>query len=819
MKKIILLLTFGLLSIFCTLVYGQENGSISGLVKDSVQKPLEGAVVSLLLVKDSSLVKSALTEANGTFLFSGLKDEVYFVLISEFEHQKYRSGEIVLDATHRALVLEEIGLLSPQSGKLDEVKITAKIPVIQHKMDRTVVNVDAMISSAGNNALELLEKSPGVIVEQNGGIMLKGKSGVMILIDDKQTYLSGQSLQDYLKTIPASAISQLEIMTNPPAKYDAAGNVGIINIVTKKSKLKGTNGNVALNYGQGIYARSFNNFSFNHRNNKFNFFANGGINANKIYSDLYINRTYRNEDQSVKSHFDQNSKFGGRQYSGNLRTGFDYYVSDKTTIGMGVSGTCVNSKSGVRNISEIRTPEETLINTVIADNTDGVIFQNGGLNFNYRKNFDSTGRSLTMDADYLRYESRGKESYLNNTYDSDGDFIATDLLTGTLPSKINIMALKLDYTHPFKDILKMETGFKSSFASTNNLVEYYNTVEQVVTMDYDKSNHFKYGEYINAAYVNLNREFKRFGFQAGLRAEHTHSEGNQLGNLMKPASTFVRDYLNLFPTVYASWKLDSAANNNLVFSYGRRLDRPFYEDLNPFVKPLDKFTFYTGNPYLRPTFSNNLSLTYSFKSLFSVMLNYNRMKNMVSETIEIDNNGIYFSRPNNLGRSEGLNLGVDASIPVGKWLVTSIYAEANHVRYKSDLYTEGLNSSGYFGYISINNSFKFGKGWSAELRGFYITDMTYAQFTFGARGNLGAGVQKKILKDKGTVKLSFNDILYTQANRGTINNLRLTDADYINYPDSRNFFLTFTYSFGKPLESTRSRTSGSSESEQQRIKQ
>lgn len=798
------------------LAYGQ--GQLSGLVSDSASKPLEGAVVSLLLAEDSSLVKTAITEADGKYLFQGLKPANYFVMVTEFDHEKYKSAPVGLTENQK-LVLPEISLTTKKADKLEEVVIAAKIPLIERKMDRTVVNVDAMISAAGNNALELLEKSPGVLVDQNGGILLQGKSGVMVLIDDKQTYLSGEALLNYLKSLPASAISQIEIMTNPPAKYDAAGNVGIINFVTKKSKLRGTNGSVTLNYGQGIYSRTFNNFTLNHRNNKFNFFANGSGFNYIGYSNLFINRTYRNEDLSVQSAFDQQMVMKNKSYGGNLRAGFDYYLSEKTTLGVSLNGAYSNSKGHTNNISELRNPDQSLTKTVIAANTDDQVFKNGGLNLNFRKQFDSTGRSLTMDLDYVYYENIGEESYLNKSYTPNGTLFETDLLTGRLPSKISIYAYKLDYSHPFKKAMKLEAGFKSSYAGTDNLVEYYNTIEGVVSMDYDKTNHFRYDEFINAGYVNLSKEYKRFGFQAGLRAEHTTSRGNQLGNPMKPSSRFNRDYMNLFPTVYASYKIDSMANNQLVFSYGKRVDRPYYENLNPFLKPLDKFTFYTGNPYLRPTFSHNLSFTYSFKSFFSADIRYSRTKNEISETIRIDENNIYYSQPQNIGKSQALTLALNTTIPVGKWLTSSLYTEISNTRYQSILYTEQLNSSGNFFYASLTNNFKFNKGWSGELSAFYVSKMTYAQFTLGARGRVNVAVQKKIMKDKASLKLSFNDIFYTMASSGVINNLRLTDATYINYPDSRNVFLTFTYGFGKPMESKPKHQGSGSESEQQRVKQ
>lgn len=816
MKILTLCLLFFSWILLASIIYAQ-NLEISGQVTGTKQKPLNGAIVSLLNGMDSVLLKTSIAETDGQFSFPGLAAGSYFLIVSDSGYQAFSSEAIVLaeGASVQPLKIE----LQPEvAGKLDEITVVARIPLIERKIDRTVVNVDAMISSAGNSALELLEKSPGVIIDNNGNIMLKGKPGVLIYIDDKPTYLSGEALQNYLKSLPANTISQIELMTNPPAKYDAAGNVGIINIVTKKSKLRGFNANFSINYGQGVYFKNSNNFNFNYRNRKFNVFGtiNGG--ASRNFSNLYINRIYKNEDLSVKSYFDQNTRSLYTMAYGGLKLGVDFYATKNTTLGIGTNGWLTNSDDKSRNISLLSDEARNPTSTVIADNGEQSNFKSGSVNFNLRHKLDSTGKMITADLDYVQYFTQSDQSFLNHTYAPDGTLLLTDELSGDLPAKISIYAFKTDYAQSLKKDGKLEAGFKASYTNIDNLANYFTTVAGVANPDYDKSNHFKYQEMINAAYVNFNRNFKRFAFQAGLRSEGTISTGNQLGNLVKPTARFKRDYLSVFPTAYLSYDLDTAKNNQLVLSYGRRIDRPYYQDLNPFVRPLDKFTFYSGNPLLRPMFSQNTSLTYSYKSVFSTSLTYIRTRNEINETIEIDTNSLYFSRPGNIGYSEVLSLSANATIPFAKWLTTNIYSEVTHTHYRGKLYTEQLDSRGTFFYININNSFQFGKGWSGEISGYYNTRVTSAQFTLRERGQLGIAVQKKILKDKGSVKLSMRDMFYTELNRGIINNLRLTDADYNNRSDTRAVFATFTYSFGKPFVTQPKHEGSGAESEKQRVK-
>ncbi len=817
-----LLLFFSLICLtsnFHAQVEDEGKGSITGIIADTnkTEEVLEGAVVSLLNASDSSLLKTEITDAEGRYAFLELDPGKYLLVVTHADYETFSTSYEVSSSKIERVIIN-ILLKVKTAEKLDEVTVVAKIPVIERKIDRTVVNVEAMISSAGNNALELLEKSPGVMVNQNGTIMLKGKPGVLIYIDDKPTYLGGDALTNYLKSLPAATISQIEIMTNPPAKYDAAGNVGIINIITKKSKLKGFNASFSVNYGQGRYLKSSNNFNFNYRNNKVNVFGtlNGG--RGLYFNDLYINRTYQNEDLSVKSHFNQNTKAFSTNNFGGLKLGVDFYATKKTTLGLTTNGWLTRSIDKSRNISLLSDASNTPTMTVIADNGETSDFKSGSLNFNLRHKFDSTGKMITVDLDYVRYGTLSDQSYLNNTYAPDGSLVLTDRLDGDLPATIDIYAFKTDYTHPLKKEGKFEAGFKASYTSIDNLVNYYTTVGGISTADYDKSNHFKYNEVINAAYLNFSRSYKRFAFQTGLRSEGTISAGNQLGNPVKPTARFNRDYLSVFPTAYLTYNLDSAENNQLAFSYGRRIDRPYYQDLNPFVRPLDKFTFYSGNPLLRPMFSQNMTFTYSYKSIFSTSLSYNRTKNEINETIEIDTNSLYFSRPGNIGQSQVLSLSVNATIPVGKWLSSNIYSEVTNTQYKSKLYTQQLNSKGTYFYIGINNAIQLSKGWSAEVSGYYITRVTSAQFTLLEHGQLTLGAQKKILKDKGSIKLSIRDVFYTELNRGIINNLRLTEADYSNRWDTRAVFVTFSYSFGKPFVTQPKHEGSGSESEQQRVK-
>jgi len=798
-----------------TMALNAQQAGIGGLISGPDQQPFDGAVVSLLRAGDSSLVKTTVTESDGRFRFSGLDRGPYVVVSMNVGYTAYSSGVVTVgDSTQTELPPIRLGMA--EGTQLKEVQVISKIPLVERKADRTVVNVDAMVSAAGNNVLELLEKAPGVKVDQNGNITMNGKNGVVIYIDDKPTYLSGSDLETYLRSLPASTVKQIELMTNPPAKYDAAGNAGIINIKTKKNNIRGFNGNASAAYRQSRYTRTNNSLNLNYRNNRFNLSSTWSYVIPNRFVDLVINRTFLDSSQRPTSYFSQRSYIKRQGNAGTGRIGLDYYLNDKTTIGLTVNGNLSKSTEYSAITGRIVDREQAPLSTVLADNKSVNTFKNAGFNLNFRHDFDSTGRNLTADLDYVTYTTRVDQHYINYIYGPDGGLNYDQTLSGQLPSSINIYAFKSDYSQPLPYKISLSAGIKSSYTKTDNVASYFNTQDNITTPDYNRSNHFRYEEMINAAYLNLNRNFGRLSVQTGLRGELTRSDGHQLGNAQKPASSFLRHYNNLFPTAYLSYKLDSAAKHQVTFSYGRRIDRPFYQDLNPFISPLDKFTYYVGNPYLKPSFTNNLELSYIFNNLLTVTLYYNKTKDEINETIEI-RDGIYYSMPGNIGQSEIAMLNANLNLPVGKWFTTSVYTELGHTKYRSRLFDTQLSSAGNYFFITSTNTFDLGKGWSAELSGDYISNMVSSQFTLGDAGFFTIGVRKKFMKDKAMVRVVVNDVLYTRLHRGVINNLQNTYADYHSKADSRFISFTLSYKFGKVFEQRDHKGNGS-ESERGRVR-
>ena len=813
MKKLIMALAAILYC--CAHTVQAQSGSLQGTVTGNNNQPLEFVAAALHRLPDSVIEKSAFSDSTGAFILDHLKEGSYFLELFSAGFKNWKSEKITITTDNPSIQIPAVAM-QPAANTMTGVEVSARKNFVVRKADRTVVNVDALISAAGLSALEVLEKSPGVQVDQNGKISLRGKQGVAIYINDKPTYLSGDDLANYLRSLPSSTLDQIELMTNPPANYDAAGSAGIINIKTKKNGIKGFNGSLNLGLTQGQLTRSNNSLNLNYRNNKLNTYVNLSYGLQNTFADLDLNRTYKDATDKPNAYFEQNSYFRTHGDAVNLVAGADFYQSDKNTFGIVLTGMGRQSAQLNDNTSNVLNGMHLPDSIIVAHNRDESTFLNGGINLNYRRQIDQNGHGFTVDADYLTYRNHTDQAYKNTGYRRDHTLQSEDLLTGKLPSDLNIYSLKADYTRPDLLKFKLVAGVKFNYTATDNTADYSVTVNDLTQPDYGKSNRFTYKENINAAYLSLSRETGKIAVQAGLRLENTIMEGHQLGNVQKPDSSFSRNYTNLFPTFYFSYKSDSQAKHQLNINYGRRINRPYYQDMNPFLYPMDKFTYYVGNPFLKPSFINSIELSYIYKTKFSATFSYSKSEDDVSETIEI-NNGIYYSRPGNIGSNTTTSLALDGDFDPAKWLNLHVYSELGHTAAKSDFYSGTLNTSGNYWYISGNIRITAGKGWNGELSGNYRTKLYVSQFILGDIWGMNIAVQKK-MSAKATLKFSVNDIFYTQINTGVIGNLAQTDANWRNKNDSRFATLSFIYRFGKTFSSKEKYAPTGADAEKNRVK-
>ena len=795
--------------------FGQGVFSVNGQVLDSLNQPVDGVIIQVLNGSDSTLAKTGLSESDGRFSIGLSKEGNYFVMTTALGFQVFTSDRFTLNNDIPVFSIPSFQLKSI-SGQLAEVSIQAQRLFAEKKIDRVTINPDAMISNAGVTALEVLEKAPGVQVDLNGNISLHGKQGVIVMIDDKPTYLGPAELANYLKSIPSSSIGTIDIMTNPPAQYDAAGNVGVINIKIKKNRAEGLNGGINLSYGQGFYHRTNNSVNLNYRINKINVFTNLSYNENNSYQDLTINRNYFDDDRTLTSEFVQQTFIKMQNHSATGRLGLDYYINDKHTIGVIGSGFYTKSITNTSNLATVEDGNNNLQNTVLAISPSDRDFVNGSGNINYAFVMDSLGQQLSVNLDYSQYDSQLDQSLLSYTYSPTDSLLGRTNLVSNLPSDIQIATAKVDYTKPFASGGRFEGGAKTSYIKTNNIANFYDENNGVLTTNFDFTNQFEYTERIQAAYLNYSKDFKRFSVQTGLRYENTEIDGYQYGNEIKSDSSFSRTYNNLFPTVYLMYQADTLGKHTLGFSYGRRIDRPNYQDMNPFTYPLDRFTLYSGNPFLQPTFSHNFELSHTYAGKLTTTLLYSYIDNVISETIE-QNTAIFYSRPGNIGKQISSGISVNGAFNINKWWVLQIYSEVMYQQYTATLYGQNLDNRGTYWYIGPTNQFILSPKWNLEVGGTYQTSVVLGQFLTIPVGSVRAAVAMKCLKNQGSLKLVVNDVFFTNQPGGDIRSLYNSTANWYSVLDTRVVTVAFGYRFNKG-QSRALRTVGGSDNEKSRVK-
>jgi iron complex outermembrane recepter protein len=822
MRKILTLLAVLTTSIASL---AQTKGRIEGTVIDGATKTIESATIALVRAKDSSTVKFTAADKSGKYSFENIPDGKYLVVITAVGHQKGYSETFEVSGANASIQLKTVELI-PQPKNLGGVTVTAKKPLIEHKIDKTVVNVEASPTNAGNTALEVLEKSPGVSVDRDGNISLKGKEGVMVLIDGRPTQLGGADLANLLRSMNAGQLDQIEIMTNPPAKYDAAGNAGIINIKTKKTKQAGYNGSASVNYGQGIYPKVNESLNMNYRQGKWNLFTNLNHGYRERNQELNINRNFINgATKEVVSNFDQQARMKMFNRSYNAKIGADYFAGKNTTVGVVFSG--FNSYNSFGNNNTTNILQQGVTSQTKALSLSDRTFKNFSGNLNFRHVLDSTGREITADFDYITYDGRNNQSLSNYYFDASGlESNKGDTLYGRLPQQIDIYSGKVDYTMPLKKGARFDAGLKSSFVKTAAAAFYDTVFYGVRSADLARTNGFDYEENINAAYVNLSGSLgKKWSGQLGLRVENTISKGYSYGysfdrntNNFYPSDTsFDRNYTQLFPTAFVQYKYND--KNTFVVNYGRRIRRPNYQSLNPFIEFLDRYTFQQGNPNLKPQFSHNIELTHSFKGFLNTTLNYSKTTDIIQQTLEqIDSTNQTFVRQSNIASLRQLGIAVNANMPVTKWWRSSLFVNVFNNKFSGLINDTYVTVDGTT--LSLNGSqqFTLSKTLSAEVSGWFRTGAVEGVFLTKPMGGLNLGMSQQVMKGKGTLRLSVNDVLWSQRFRAD-SKYGTVDVKINERGDSRVANIGFTYRFskGKMNGAAPKRRASSASDEQSRV--
>ncbi|MES2772724.1 MAG: TonB-dependent receptor [Bacteroidota bacterium] len=808
MRKMITLL-LGMMLIYSGSFAKQTGANIKGTVNDDKGKPQAAATVLLQKSKDSSLVKTDVTNGDGKYEFINMPAGSYFITVSSVGFTNSTSA-VFTTAEGKATDMP-LTTLQIASKDLGGVTVKAKKPLVEMRADKMVLNVEASINATGSNAMELLQKSPGVVVDKDDNISVKGKTGVRIYIDGRPSQMDNKDLAAMLRSMNSADIEAIEFITNPSAKYDASGNAGIINIRLKKSKLVGFNGNLSVGMMFGVTPKTMNSLSMNYRTKKANFFGNysNGFGINQ--SDFNFHR------QQADSIYDTRSKQWNDNANHNFKAGADFFINSKNTFGVIVTGNLSDGKS----TSDSKTPISpistgVLSRTLLAQNTLPATRNNLNYNANYRY-ADTSGHELNVDVDYGTFRGRTNSFQPNEYLYPNGSVIRTVFKNNT-PIDIDIITAKADYEQKL-GTGKLGFGAKYSNVKTKNTFDFWDVINGVDKFNTDRSNKFTYKENVNALYVNYNRAFgQKWTLQAGLRMENTQSEGNLTSyKQAKPEDNVKRNYTDFFP----SGALSFAANqsNSFNLTYSRRIQRPSYQDLNPFENKLDELTYEKGNAFLRPQYANSFEISHVYKYMLTTTLGFSHVKDLITQLTDTADKTKSYITNRNLANQDIISLNIGSPVPVAKWWNAYLNVNVNYSMYKAT-FDDGkridLNVLNYNLYGQ--NTFNIAKGLTAELSGWFSGPGIWGgTFKTKSMGGFDIGLQKLVLQDKGTIKLGWTDVAKTMRWRAESRFAGVIFTGNGGW-ESNQFRINFSYRFGKSTVSgSRQRKTGA-EDESKRIK-
>lgn len=794
--KLVLPLATALCMLLTISLNAQNGTKITGQIKDNSGNAVAAATIMVKAAKDSMLVKTAVSNKEGMYEVVQIMPGRYFVTSAAVGMQKTSSE--IFEVKEGENATAPLITTTPAAKELQGVTVSSAKPIVEVKADKTILNVEGTINAVGNDALELLRKSPGVMVDKDDNLSLAGKNGVQVYIDGKPSPLSGADLANYLKSLQSTQIEAIELITNPSAKYEAAGNAGIINIKLKKNKTFGTNGSVNAGYNIGIYGKYNAGFALNHRNSKMNVFGN--YNFNTSLNEMTF-KLYREQADTI---FDQTNRMLNRnKYGHNYKAGVDFFINKKSTIGVIVNGNSSANESMTSGpMSIIYKPTNTVNRILRASNDNEATRDNINTNINYRYAVTG-GTELNIDADYGSFRIRSDQFQPNNYFDASGNTkLYSNVYRMVSPTDINIYSVKTDYERNF---YKGRLGFggRIGYVITDNDFRRYDVNGNNEVYDKDKSNRFKYTENVNAAYVNYNRGFKGFMVQLGVRVENTVSDGKSIGlkynsntaSYENYDSSIHRNYTNLFPSAAITFNKNPMSQFGLTYS--RRIDRPAYQDLNPFEFKLNDYTFMKGNTQLRPQYTNSFGLTHTYKYKLNTQINYSHVKDIFTQLPDTTEGSKSFLTKENLATQDIVSLNI--SYPFQhKWYSFFVNLNSYYSLYKANFGGGDRTISQDVFALSfyMQNSFDLGKGYKAELSGFYNSPSIW-QGTFRsiAMYSVDGGLQKNILKGKGMFKASVTDIFRIMKWKGSTNfSGQFSEAS--GRWESRQLRLNFNYRFG-----------------------
>jgi len=779
---------------------GAQVCIVQGTVISGDLQPVTGA--NILVKKDTLLIRSGITDEQGKFIIEELDAGNYSFVIEDIGHEIFIQSVVVSGDTTLPLIT-----LKGRQSALEEVTIKAQKPFIEAKADKIVVNVENSILSAGSSVMEVLQRSPGVNVDNNDNIALKGKQGAIIWIDGRPVPMTGTDLAAVLRAMPSSSIEKIELISNPGAKFDAVGGAGIINIKTKKDQRLGLNGSANISYGQGKYPKYGAGININYRNKKVNLYAGYNYAYRYWFNHLMLNRKFLDTVERGKQLFrydqDNFALFNFRNHIGNL--GVDYSIGSATTIGVALSSSTNNFDPRADNASKALDENDNILYRFNTAGRHQNAYYNYAVNAGIRHTFDSTGRMLSADIDYAAFGNNSKQNFVTTyTRPEGGTFLPDYFLKSNLDGLTRIRSLKVDYIHPLPAGFRIESGIKASLATANNKPVFYEKTNDDYVLDTKRSNHFIYNEQINAAYLNAAGDIKKWSLQLGLRLENTNASWEQ----RTTAQEYDTAYVQLFPSVAAQYHL--SAKHDIGLTLSRRIERPNYQQLNPFKYFIDKTTYREGDPYLKPASFYSAELSHIFNQRFITTFTFGINKGVITEVIQPSDHEDSVTVQTNKNLKQMTFVGLSGAYPfqITRWWNNVTNLNIYYALYEGNLANTVLKNGKPTFDINTTNSFMLPGDFSAEVSFFYQARQLYGFMDVQPLWMLNLGVQKHIWEKRATIKLNIQDLFFTGYPRATSDYTGYSE-DFVAERETRVVNIAFTYRFGKnTIAPVRKRSSG-----------
>jgi iron complex outermembrane recepter protein len=797
---------YQLISCFAILLFSFQTiaNTLTGTVLDQTGAPAAYASIRLLLAKDSTFIMGASADEQGLFSFKDLANGEYLIKAGLLGYQDVYSDKIIFTKNNPAT---NVSLVLQPNAALKEVVISAKKPLIERQIDKIVVNVEGTTLSTGSNALELLQRSSGVVVTPQGSILLNGKSGVTVMLDGKPTQMNSEQLTTLLQATPAESISKIELIAKPSSKYDAEGVSGIINIRLRKNQNLGWNGNLSAETSQSIHNRKRGGLNLNYRPGKVNVFANGTISDGSQSVNQSILRYAEGKE------FEQNNPMIEDFGSKSFKTGADLFLNDKNTFGVLVIGSLYNGLSSKDNATIIRNEGMSRVDSTLHSNIRG---PQDNRRFNYNVNYrfaDTLGREWTVDADRIAFKNSGYNVFSNERFDGNNTRTSADAQNSDIAANIMVWSLKTDFVQALKKGYKLETGAKGTWTNSDNNINSTTDRGNGVQPDAGRTNRFNYKESIAALYANIAHNGGKINWQLGLRSERTQVQGTSTDLFKNVQNNPDTAYIGLFPTAFLQYS--PKQDHQIGLAYNRRLSRPAYQDMNPFIWQIDPYTSERGNPYLRPAYSNNVELTYTYKYAASIGLSYSRTTD-VSKTIARQDGQQAYTQPANLEQQDNIGININAPMPIKPWWEGYLWLGVWQNRFQSQLAEGKLDATNLDGGMYLSQQFKLGHGVQFDASMWAQFPTSDGIFTNKGIYSVNAGFKKSFLKDKATLRLVVNDVFHTQRWSQTVNFGNVRGSIY-NTWESQNVAMSFSWKFGSDKVKSRDRKSGAEDADR-RIK-